>query len=193
MGYPTTTAVLLAAGRGTRFGGNKLEAMLGDTMLGLRAARTLAGMECGALFAIHNPAHVKLAAALTAEGFTLIGNQNAGAGLSHSLALAAKAALTTDAAALLICLADMPLLTPDHLSALVAAHHANPDSIIASQADGIRSPPAIFPRAMWSLLALLDGDAGARGLLKDALCVDAPAHVLVDIDTPAALAAINLV
>ncbi len=195
MDYPTTTAVLLAAGRGTRFGGNKLEAMLGDNMLGLHAAQTLAGAECGHLFAVHNPAHRALAAALTTAGFTLIDNQNADAGLSHSLALAAKAALTTDAGALLICLADMPLVTPDHLSALVAAHHANPDRIIASQVDGqvdeIRSPPAIFPRAMWGTLASFGGDSGARELLKDALCINTPAHVLVDVDTPAALAAIK--
>ena len=191
MGYPTTTAVLLAAGRGSRFGGNKLEAMLGDTMLGLHAARTLVGTGCGHLFAVHNPAHAALAAALIGEEFTLIDNQNADAGLSHSLALAAKAALTTDASALLICLADMPLVTGDHLSSLLAAHRAHPDWIIASQADGTRSPPAIFPRAMWGMLASLDGDAGARGLLKDALCVNAPAPLLVDVDTPAALAAIK--
>ena len=191
MGYPTTTAVLLAAGRGTRFGGNKLEAMLGDTMLGLHAARTLVGTGCGPLFAVHNPAHAALAAALIGEGFTLLTNENVDAGQSHSLALAAKAALTTDAGALLICLADMPLVTRDHLSALCVAHHANPDRIIASQADEIRSPPAIFPRAMWGMLASLDGDAGARGLLKDALCVNAPAPLLVDVDTPAALAAIK--
>ena len=191
MDYPTTTAVLLAAGRGTRFGGNKLEAMLGDTMLGLHAARTLVGTGCGPLFAVHNPAHAALAAALIGEGFTLLTNENVDAGLSHSLALAAKAALTTDAGALLICLADMPLVTPDHLSALVAAHRAHPDRIIASQADGTRSPPAIFPRAMWGMLASLDGDSGAREMLKDALCINTPAHVLVDVDTPAALAAIK--
>ena len=195
MGYPTTTAILLAAGRGTRFGGNKLEAMLGDTMLGVHAARTLAGTGCGPLFAVHNPAHAALAAALIGEGFTLLTNENVDAGLSHSLALAAKAALTTDAGALLICLADMPLVTRDHLSALLAAHRTHSDRIIASQADGqadgTRSPPAIFPRAVWGMLASLGGDAGARGLLKDALCVNAPASLLVDVDTPAALAAIK--
>ena len=191
MDYPTTTAVLLAAGRGTRFGGNKLEAMLGDTMLGLHAARTLVGTGCGPLFAVHNPAHAALAAALIGEGFTLLTNENVDAGLSHSLALAAKAALTTDAGALLICLADMPLVTPDHLSALVAAHRAHPDRIIASQADGTRSPPAIFSRAMWGTLASFSGDSGARELLKDALCINTPAHLLVDVDTPAALAAIK--
>ena len=191
MGCARIAAVLLAAGRGSRLGGNKLEAMLGDTMLGLHAARTLAGTGCGALFAVHNPAHAALAAALTAEGFTLIDNQNADAGLSHSLALAAEAALTTDAGALLICLADMPLVTPDHLSALLAAHRTYSDRIIASQADGVRSPPAIFPRAMWGALASFGGDSGARRLLKDALCVNAPASLLIDVDTPAALAAIK--
>ena len=122
-------AVLLAAGRGMRFGGNKLEAILGDTMLGLHAARTLAEMQFGSLFAVHDPSHGALAAAFTDHRFTLIDNDDPSAGLSHSLALAAEAALTTDADALLICLGDMPFVTRAHLLALIGA---DGDEVVAS-------------------------------------------------------------
>jgi molybdenum cofactor cytidylyltransferase len=175
-------AVLLAAGRGTRFGGNKLEAMLGDTMLGLHAARTLAAMQFGNLLAVQDPVHADLADALNTAGFTLIGNSNPEAGLSHSLALAAKAALATDADALLICLADMPFVTTDHLNRLT---ELNSGQIVASAVGDARMPPALFPRASWLTLARLSGDTGARNLLRNAICIEGSAEMLADIDTPA--------
>jgi molybdenum cofactor cytidylyltransferase len=181
---PHITAVLLAAGRGTRFGGNKLEAMLGDAMLGLHAARTLAAMDFGALFAVHNPSHTKLAAALRAEGLTLIDNTDPDAGLSHSLALAANVALTTDADAMLICLADMPFITTDHLRTLIGVGGVQ---VIASAIGDARMPPALFPRAFWPMLVTLSGDTGARTILRGAITVPGAPDMLADIDTRADL------
>ena len=177
-------AVLLAAGRGMRFGGNKLEAILGDTMLGLHAARTLAEMQFGSLFAVHDPSHGALAAAFTDHRFTLIDNDDPSAGLSHSLALAAEAALTTDADALLICLGDMPFVTRAHLLALIGA---GGEDVVASAIGDARMPPALFPRSRWSTLMHLSGDAGARTLLRDAIVVQGPSAMLADIDTRADL------
>ena len=184
MAFDKVAAVLLAAGRGTRFGGNKLEAMLGDTMLGLHAARTLAEMQFGSLFAVHDPAHTALATALIDHGFTLIDNDDPSAGLSHSLALAADAALTTDADALLICLADMPFVTRTHLLALI---DAGGEDVIASAIGGTRMPPALFSRSRWSDMMALSGDAGARTLLRDAITVQGSPAMLADIDTRADL------
>ena len=180
MACANVAAVLLAAGRGTRFGGNKLEAMLGDKMLGLHAARTLSGLGCGHLFAVHDPARTALASALLAEGFTLIDNNTPEAGLSRSLSLAANAVLATDADALLICLADMPLVTAAHLHALVEKHG---DRVVVSAIGDTRLPPALFPRAFLPMLANLAGDQGARRLLGDALAVYGTAEMLADIDT----------
>ena len=177
-------AVLLAAGRGSRFGGNKLEAMLGDTMLGLHAARTLAGVEFGHLLAVHDPAHARLATALRDQGFNLIDNEDPSAGLSHSLALAANAVLTTDADAMLVCLADMPFVTSDHLTRLIESSHGE---IIASAIGDNRMPPALFPRAYWRALTTLTGDAGARKLLRDAITIQVAPVMLADIDTRADL------
>ncbi len=174
------TAVLLAAGRGTRFGGNKLEAMLGDTMLGLYAAQTLSELGCGQLFAVHDPAHAALATALNAEGFTLVNNLDVDKGLSHSLALAANAAVTTNADAMLICLADMPFVTAAHLATLIGAGGSQ---IVASTIGEIRMPPALFPRAMWPMLMTLTGEEGARPLLRDAIIIQGTPEMLADIDT----------
>ena len=172
-------AVLLAAGLGTRFGGNKLEAMLGEIMLGLHAARTLAAMQFGHLFAVHDPAHARLATALRDEGFTLIGNDDPDAGLSHSLALAANAVSTTGADAMLVCLADMPFVTRNHLSRLIESD----GEIVASAIGDTRMPPALFPRAYWPALATFTGDSGARDLLRNAVSIQGTPEILADIDT----------
>jgi molybdenum cofactor cytidylyltransferase len=184
MGYGKVAAVLLAAGRGTRFGGNKLESMLGDTMLGLYAAQTLVEIERGHLFAVHNPANRALAEALTTLGFTLIDNIDPAAGLSRSLSLAASAAQATDTEQLLVCLADMPFVTVDHLNALIKSAG---NQVVASAIGNTRMPPAIFPRAHWSTLNALTGDSGARTLLRDAICIQSSPDMLADIDTRADL------
>jgi molybdenum cofactor cytidylyltransferase len=180
MACARVVGVLLAAGRGTRFGGNKLEAMLGDTMLGVHAARTLVEVGCRHLVAVHDPAHAALAAALLAEGFTLIDNDATAAGLSQSLALGANAALMTDADALLVCLADMPFVSVEHLHALI---NTPGSGVVASAIGKTRMPPALFPRAVWSALSTMTGDSGARVLLRDAIAIQGTPEMLADIDT----------
>ena len=52
-------------------------------------------------------------------------------------------------------------------------------------------PPAIFPSGALDSLLELQGDAGARKLLADALLVEGDDQFLIDIDTPADLAEAN--
>ncbi len=176
--------VLLAAGRGTRFGGNKLETTLGDAMLGLHAARTLASAGCGYLFAVHDPANGKLAVALCNEGFSLVPNNDPAAGMAQSIALAVGAAMQTDADAILICLGDMPFVTVDHLRAVVSNDDAQ---AVASAIDDVRMPPAMFNRLCWPKLTALSGDSGARRLLYDGVGIQGDRDMLADIDTIADL------
>jgi molybdenum cofactor cytidylyltransferase len=185
MDFGKVAAVLLAAGRGTRFGGNKLEAMLGDTMLGLHAAQTLAEIGTGHRFAVHDPSNGALAIALSSAGYSLIHNNAPEAGLSHSLALAAKAVLATDADAMLVCLADMPFVTAAHLQAII---ETGGDQVVTSASGNARMPPALFPRRFLPMLGETTGDHGARALLRDAIAVAAADALLADIDTRADLA-----
>jgi molybdenum cofactor cytidylyltransferase len=176
-------AVLLAAGAGTRFGGNKLEAHFGAAMLGEHAAGTLSAMGFGWTFAVHDPANARLAMALSARGFTLVENTAVGAGLSHSLALAVGAVARTKADVMLIALGDMPFVDIEMLQALVGAHHGYPDRIIASSDGVATTPPAIFPSAFWPVLKASAGDTGARSHLSGAINVIVDAKKLRDIDT----------
>jgi molybdenum cofactor cytidylyltransferase len=177
--------VVLAAGRGVRFGSDKLMVELNDAPLGLHVAQTLAPMGFGWRFAVCSQS-AALVQHFSEAGFEIIVNDSPEAGQAHSLHLAVKAAMATDAKALLVALADMPFVSAGHIAALVAGY----DGKIAASTDGsARMPPAIFPRASWPELLATVGDAGARGLLEGARLIAAPALKLRDIDTPADLPA----
>ena len=119
-------------------------------------------------------------------GFQIALNARAQWGMGTSVALAALLAHKQDCDALLIALADMPLVPREHLVTLIDACRTASDMVCST--DGkTRTPPAIFGRAHITGLTTLDEDIGARALLKKARTLSCPSEWLVDIDTPEAL------
>lgn len=180
---------LLAAGRSTRFGADdKLAAPFRGTMLGLHAARALAGLPFVARWVIvrDDLAHPCLPG-WRAAGFTPVGNPDADEGIATSLRLAVRQAEEAGVGALLVCLADMPLVTTAHFAALLAAAERGCD-IAASRDGALVSPPAIFARRHFAALGELRGDKGAKALLGGAERVDSAPGTLADVDDPATLA-----
>lgn len=170
------TAVLLAAGRGDRFGGDKLALAFRGQPLGLHAAAMLAAIPFAAHIAVTGPSAVDLAA----PGFDCRAAPP-GAPMSLSLKLGVAAAAELDCDACLIMLADMPLVPAAHIRALLAAHDG---ALTATLSGSTRMVPALISRAAFPLVATLTGDQGARALLRDAPGVAAPPAWLIDIDTP---------
>ncbi|GMU44736.1 MAG: hypothetical protein AMXMBFR25_27220 [Lysobacterales bacterium] len=80
---------------------------------------------------------------------------------------------------------DQPALDAAHLRALVARWRCDPRRPVASGYAGIVGTPALFPPGWRARLAGLDGDVGARMLLRASDCaiLDAPA-LAFDIDRP---------
>ena len=119
-------------------------------------------------------------------GFQIALNARAQGGMGTSVALAALLAQKQDCDALLIALADMPLVPFEHLIALIAACRARADAVCST--DGkTRTPPAIFGRDHMAALAGLNEDVGARALLQKAQTLPCAPQWLIDIDTPEAL------
>lgn len=177
-------AVLLAAGRGTRFGGDKLLAPLDGKPLALHAADLLASIGFGTLIAVCRAGDALLPELLEARCFTIVRNHRPEDGLSRSLRLGVEAARGSPA--LLIALADMPFVSPAHIARLLDAFAGE---TIASSSGGQTMPPALFPRSAFDALATSKGDAGARELLQHARGLAAHERELADIDTLADLAA----
>jgi molybdenum cofactor cytidylyltransferase len=214
MAYANIAVALLAAGQGTRFGGDKLSAELDGVPMGLSAAQTLANMEFKHYAVIARSRATRqssvaqdhpglprfarndetigcynvLEPALIDLGFQILINDQPDLGQSHSLHIAVRAAQQTSVQALLVCLADMPFVTAAHIANIIAKMKEH-DGIIASHNGTRAMPPALFPRSRWPQLLNTKGDAGARSLLVDALHIKAPPQTLIDIDTAADLAA----
>lgn len=175
--------VLLAAGLSRRFGdADKLAAPYEGKPLALHAADLVASIPFGRRLAVcrHGSA---LVPALEARGFTVVLNPHPETGMGSSLALAAREASRSAAAAMMVLLADMPAVAPAHLLRLMAAFTPARD-IVASTAGVASTPPALFGRPHFPDLAALAGDTGARALLADATLVEAPGSELIDIDRP---------
>jgi molybdenum cofactor cytidylyltransferase len=175
------TLAILAAGRGARFGGRKLEAMIDGAMIGTMTAARLAGFDFSARLVVANSAHTALIDQFTTLGFTAVANDQPGAGLSRSVSLAAQAALATNTDGLLICLADMPNVPVAHITAMADAS-GDTKRAIASSVEGIAMPPTLFPRALWLRLAALSGGDGAKAMLADATLIAADAWSMADVD-----------
>jgi molybdenum cofactor cytidylyltransferase len=113
-------------------------------------------------------------------------------GLSASLR-AGISAVPDDAAAALICLGDMPLVTGRMIDRLIQTHDADEGRLIAAPTgNGKLGNPVLWDRRFFPEIAGLTGDAGARKLLdrhEDELAtVELGDPVLRDFDTVESLA-----
>ena len=168
--------VVLAAGRSTRFGSDKLMVPIDGFPLGAHVGKVITQIGFGWRFAICREG-APLVPYFEEMDFNVVGNTAPEAGQAHSLHLAVRAAEQTDARALLVTLADMPFVTRLHLQQVAAE-----EAMTASSDGRTPMPPALFPRAFWPQLLLAKGDTGARGLLENAKLVSASPQELRDID-----------
>ncbi|MBY0278526.1 NTP transferase domain-containing protein, partial [Candidatus Binatia bacterium] len=90
--------------------------------------------------------------------------------------------------AVLITLADQPLVGPEALRRLLTARRDAGKAIAASRYAGTAGVPACFERALLPALLALDGATGCKPLLRahadDTVLVDCP-EAAQDVDTPA--------
>ncbi|MFL0355828.1 nucleotidyltransferase family protein [Erythrobacter sp. GH1-10] len=180
---------VLAAGSSRRFGvEDKLAAQFRGKMLGLHATDAIPCDLFRHRWVIVATEDHPCAKGWRAAGFEIEPNSRAEEGMGTSVALAASLAIGAGADALLIALADMPLVPQSHFTAL--ANRSTPGGVAVSSDGSARMPPAIFGAKHLPHLARLGGDIGARAILSEGEAIECPPEWLVDIDTPEALAAL---
>lgn len=183
-------AIVLAAGASRRYGSPKQLIRYRGESLVARSIRLAheAGVETVCVVLGYHAGLIYRA--LQESGATLIRtsivrNARWRDGMGRSLACGVRS-LDRRARAVLICLADQPLLEARDLARLILAWRASPRSVVASRYAGKRGVPAIFPRSHFAALKSLSGDRGAQVLLAsltDVLSVPMPLAE-VDIDSP---------
>lgn len=188
----SVAALVLAAGRSTRFAGTPkmLAAYEGRTFVRRAAEAALAGGAAPVIVVLGHEAGA-VAASLAGLGVVLVPNPAYADGLSTSLA-AGFAALPDTAEAALVLLGDMPLVGPALVARLLAEWEraGRPPALVPTHR-GRRGNPVLLSRRLAPEIARLTGDVGAGPLLRGLdgvveLAWD-DASVTEDIDTTEAL------
>lgn len=189
-------AIVLAAGRASRMGSNKLVAELDGEPIVRRTVQAVLGSRARPVIVVTGHEAEAVRGALAGLDVRFVHNPDFADGMSTSLragiTAVSGAAGAVDAA--LICLGDMPRLRAAHLDAVIdASRSGDPDDIIVPTCERKRGNPVLWPRRYFAEIAGLSGDVGARALIDRhadqvrLVALDDPA-ILVDVDTPAALA-----
>jgi molybdenum cofactor cytidylyltransferase len=183
-----TALVLLAAGRSRRFGdADKLSERFLGQPLALHVVTALEAAPFCCRIAVVSRTSLDFAA----HGYTVVENPDAEDGQGGSVRLGVQAAMEQGASAVLIALADMPRVTAAQIYRLLDTAEG-PDAVIASSNGVYPTPPALFGASHFPQLLRCSGDEGARALVRSGHHVIARADELIDIDTPADLAALRL-
>jgi molybdenum cofactor cytidylyltransferase len=182
--------VVLAAGRATRFHGDKILAMLDGEAIIRHVVRALAPMGSTVLVVAGANAD-EVRAALSDLPAGVIENPAPQLGMSESLRVAMRAA--PDADALLVALGDQPRIDPRVALRLADVWLESPGwALAAPRYRGARGHPVLLSRAVFPEIEAFDGDVGARALFEGDQrrigYVEIDAEAPRDVDTPADLA-----
>lgn len=199
--------LLLAAGASRRLGEPKqLVANAEGTSLVARSAQQLLTVGCTPVLVVVGANEIAVRASLGALPVEVCLNDRWDDGVGSSIAVgvtwliefARSLAGSHPPAAVVISACDMPSVTAEHLSELLAVsvggtrrvgskYRVRPTE--SDTARDVRGIPALFPEEDWAVLTQLTGDRGAKAL------IESPEILLVflrngtfDIDTPADLA-----
>jgi molybdenum cofactor cytidylyltransferase len=161
-------AIVLAAGRGTRFGDElKLLAQIGGKALVRYVAEAAANSTADPVIVVTGYCSNEVEAALHGLPVQILYNALYAQGLSTSLR-AGFSALPPTTRAAVILLGDMPFVKADLIDALVAEwrERGEPAALVPTL-DGRRGNPVVLSRDLQAMIEDLSGDGGAGSLLRE--------------------------
>ena len=188
-------AIILAAGHSSRMGAhNKLLVELEGIPLVRHVAMAALGSHARPVIVVTGNDRERVEAALSGLDVQLAHNAEFATGMASSLRTGIARA--GDARAAVICLGDMPRITSAHLDRLLD-EVTDDRSIVIPTFERKRGNPVVLGRAHFAAVGDLTGDIGARPVIERnvahviTVAFDDPA-ILVDVDTPEALAALRV-
>ncbi len=198
---PRIAAVVLAAGQSRRMGPeNKLLAELGGKAMVVQAVEQALASRAAPVVVVTGHQREAVEAALHDLDIRCVHNPDYARGLSTSLHRG-LAAVPAEADGMVVCLGDMPRVEAAAIDRLIAAF--NPlegRAVCVPTWGGKRGNPVLFARRFLAEMQEIEGDVGARHLIgeyPEVVCevamdeTGAGEGVLVDVDTPEALAALK--
>ena len=173
--------VVMAAGNGSRFGENKLTAVINGKPM-IRHALEAVPHHIETVVVTQHEAVVSLAKKFCFQ--TLI-NSHPELGISHTIELGTRHLCHCDG--ILYMVSDQPMLRQSSVEEIVATWKAHPDYIVGASHMGVRGNPCLFPREFFPALLSLSGDRGGNQIIREnedrLLLVEIHKNELTDVDT----------
>jgi molybdenum cofactor cytidylyltransferase len=190
---PRVAALVLAAGRSARMGGeNKLLEEVDSVPMVLRAVNAAAASRAASVTVVTGHEAERVKSVLAGRRVELVHNPDYAQGMSTSLR-AGLAALPAQTQAAVVLLADMPRISAAHVDRLIEAFDPAQPAIVLPEKDGRRGNPILWPREFFPEMSAVTGDKGGRELLErhadrvHRLSMDDDA-IFLDVDLPGDLA-----
>lgn len=186
--------IILAAGASRRMGANKmLLALEGESLIRRAVRRALAaGLSPVVVVVGHEQDRLRSELEDLPVEFTV--NPDYTGPTSGSLHRGLNA-LGPAVGAAVVMLGDMVRVTQDTLAMLVAAARGTDAPLVVSRYGDVTAPPLLFRRALFPELLAWTGEGCGKTVVKahsrEAMFVDRPVSLLVDVDTPEDFAALQ--
>lgn len=176
--------IVLAAGSGSRFGGNKLLAPVDGIPMFEHTIRRIRDIEFEHKIVVTR--YREIVCALNGSGIQPIENREPELGISRSISLG-LAALPGDSESCMFLVCDQPWLSEDTITGLIRKYRESGKGIGAAASCGEAGNPVIFSKKYYAELAALTGDRGGKRVLtahpEDVVLYETDGRELRDVDT----------
>lgn len=181
--------IILAAGKASRMGKPKQLLIYQGSSLISHAVKIGLNSICKSVVVVLGAYAEQIKLEINKLAVQIVENPDWETGMASSIraGVAAIKESNSNLDAVIIALADQPLISEAVFDRLIQSYQQTGNRIIASAYDDIVGVPALFDRALFQKLMLLEGDKGAKALMRkyqdEVLAIEIP-EAAIDIDTP---------
>ena len=181
--------IILAAGSAIRMGRPKQLLSYQGRSLILHAVEVALASLCQPIVVVLGAYAEQIKPELMLKAVQVVENSQWQEGMSSSIRAGISMLLKTNSKldAVIISLADQPLVSPQIFNQLIQSYQETQKVIIASKYNETTGVPALFSNALFPELMQLEGDKGAKALIQkyiDTGLILLIPEAAIDIDTP---------
>lgn len=160
--------LLLAAGGSTRFGSPKQLVQFEEKTLIRRAAEAISGSGCSTVVVVLGAAADGCLREISDLDLFTVENTEWQSGMSSSITLGLSKLIDLEPQldAVLITLMDQPKVNASNLTQFIERFKETSSPVIAAEYSGTTGVPALFSRVLFNELLQLEGDQGARSIIR---------------------------
>ena len=183
--------VILAGGGSRKLGSPKQLVEFHGKSLLRHAAQTALSCECEHTIVVLGSRADEIGEEIRNIAVETVVNDGWEGGISTSLRKGLTRLMESDQElrAVVIMLSDQPFVNEKTIRSLIETYHSSRKPIVASEYDGVLGVPALFDRELFGELLALEGDAGARVVIRQGsdtrIATVAAPEAAFDVDTPA--------